>query len=455
MDDQSKIHIAREVDALADALDAERFRHVAGMEPSPSLVSLFQGSGRVAHRETVALLREAGEVELSDRVAALRAERAQAEDEEAWRAAESGATGAGPDGPVALVDAELSAARERDPEQRDAYARAAAEACESAARHREKAIEERARARAEVGLTPDWNAVVEGDAVLSASDEAWRDVLAWTARRELGIKPVPQGNLARVDLLRILALRRWSGLFRAGMLTIELKWAFEKLGFDPGRTRIDAENRAAKWPGVHVLGARVSFRAREGAPDWLDLFGAAGRSLAAGHHPPHRRDAAFGHAIGWLLSSLLLEPRFLADRCGVDRRDLPDLLRGLRLRRLFTLRASAAANRIAAEVERGMSGAAWRESYRDAMTAALCATWDGVRAARDADGSAHRATLAGAGLGEALRRSLVERFDEDWWLNPRSAEPLAALLAAGRLPEDRAATPAFAAGSLSGAMGEE
>ena len=455
MEDLTKIHIAQDLDALAESLEAERFRHVAGLQPEPSLVYLFQGGARTAHRETVAQLREAGEPELADRVAALRGERAQAEDEEAWRAAESAAAGAGPDGVIGLADAELSIVRERNPDQRAEFGRAAAEACEAAAPRREKAVEARARARAEGGLTPDWRAVVEGDAVLAASDEAWRDVLAWTARRELGMQPVPQGNLARGDLLRILGLRRWSGLFRAGMLEIDLRWVFEKLGLDLGRVRIDADARSAKWPGVHALGTRVSFRARGGVPDWLDLLDASGRALASAYQPHHRRDAAFGHAFGWLLSSLLLEPRFLSDRCDLDLRDAPDLLRALRLRLLFSLRARAAAFRIASEVERGMSGAAWREAYRDAMTSALCATWDGVRAARDADGSAHRAALFGAGQGEALRRSIVERFDEDWWLNPRTAEHLAALVREGRLPDQEGAIPSVAAAALSGAMGAE
>lgn len=455
MDDEVKIQIAREVDALAGALEAERFRHVAGMEPVPVLAPLFLGGARAAHRETVAQLREAGEPELADRVASLRAERVQAGDEEAWRAAESRATGAGPDGAVGLVDAELAAAREREPEQRAAFAGAAAEACEAAAPHREKAVEVRARARAEVGLAPDWGAVVEADAVLAASDDAWHDVLAWTARRELGMQPAPKGDLSRADLLRALSLRRWAGTFRGGMLAMDLRWSFEQLGLDLGRVRIDAEARPAKWPGAHVFGERVSLRAMGGARDYLDLFDAAGRALAAAHHPPHRRDAAFGHALGWLLSSLLLEPRFLLERCGLDRRDAPDLLRALRLRRLFALRARAAAHRIAAEAERGTSGAAWREGYRDAMTSALGATWEGVRAARDADCAAHRAALAGAGLGEALRLAIVERFDEDWWRNPRTTGHLASLLAAGRLPVDEAGAPSAAARRLSDAMAAE
>lgn len=450
MDEHERIEIEREVDRLSDALDAERFRHVAGMEPSPALVPLFQGGSRAAHRETVKALREAGASGLADRVAALRAERAQAEQEEAWRAAEAAAAAPGPDGRLALVDAERAIAGEVDPERRAQLARAAESACEEAAPAREAAVEARARARAEVGLAPDWSAVVEGDAVLGESDDAWRDVLAWTVRRQPGLAAAR--SLTRADLLRALSLERWSGLFGRGRLPLALRETFGPLRLDLGKVRIDDEDRPAKWPGVHVFGARLSVRASRGAPDWLDLFRGIGRALAAAHQPPRLRDAGFGHALGWVLSSLLLEPRWLADRCGVERREAAELLRALRLRELFRLRAHAAALRIAVEVERGTSGRAWRDGYREAMTAALDATWDAVRAARDADAQAHRAALEGAGRGEALRRSIVERFDEDWWRNPRTSQHLAGLLAAGATPEADDARPSRAARSLSVAM---
>lgn len=453
MDEHERIGIERQVGALVDAIDAERFRHVAGIEPKPSLTPLFEGASNAAHKETVARLRGAGEPALADRIAALRAERAQAAAEERWRAEEGAASGLGPEGKVGLVDAELELAQERSPERRGALGRAAAEACEAAGRNRESAVEERARARAEVGLSPDWEAVIEGDALLSASDDAWFDVLRWRARRELGILPAPQGNLARADLVHLLSLRRWSGLFRTGMLPLALRSTFEALKLDSGSIRVDAEARPAKWPGAHVFGARVSFRPRGGVPDWLDVFEAAGRALAAASSPPHRRDAVFGRALGWLLSSLLLEPRFLVERCDVDKREVADLVMALQLRRLFVLRARAAALRIASEVERGLSGAAWRERYREAMTAALSATWDGVRAARDADAPDHGSALAGAGRGEALRAGLVERFDADWWRNPKTAEHFGALVEAGRPPADEAATHSLAVRAIVEALG--
>ena len=205
---------------------------------------------------------------------------------------------------------------------------------------------------------------------------------------------------------------------------------------------------------MHVIGTRISLRRRGGAGDWQDLLEALPRALAAVAAAPSRRDPILGAALGWLVGSLVLEPRWLADRVGLDRRHAPDLVRDLALRRLFRLRAEAAALRVATEVERGLSGAAWRDAYRDALCAATGAAWDGVRAARDSDAPVLASALAGAGRGELLRREMRERFDEDWWRNPRTRPFLAELLAAGRLPETDAQPPepAEAARTLAGAL---
>ena len=432
MDRGEMDQVALEVDALGAALDEERFRHVAGLEPEPALARLFAARSRAAHRDTVKSLRDSGDEPLAARVAALRAERAQAEAEERWRAEESAVSGTGPDGPAGLAVLERAIPRERDPERRRALAAAAESALAGAASAREEAVETRARARAEVGLSPDWGAVVLGDAALSASDDAWRDVLPFTARRELG--GTPSGGLGRADLLRAVALARWDGLFRPGMLALAVKLTLEGLGLDAGRIRIDDAGRPAQWPGAHAVGPRVSLQPRGGGGDWQDLLAALGRALGAATAPASRRDPDLGEALGWVLGALALEPRWLAARADVEKRVVRDVVRDLALRRLLALRADGAALRVAAEVERGLSGSAWREAYRAALHAATGATWEGARAARDGDAERLAARLRGAEAGETLRRTLVERFDEDWWRNPRTAAHLAGLLAAGSLP---------------------
>jgi hypothetical protein len=365
----------------------------------------------------------------------LRTERAAAEQEEAWRAAEARAHAVGPDGPAPLAALEVALVREPDKERRLGFARAAAEALREPASLREAMLEERARAGAEVGIAPDWRAVVEGDELLASTDDAYLEVLGSWARRELGLAPAPRGSLTRADLLHLVAMPAFDGLFRRGALGEAIRRTAASLKLDLDLLQVDEGERPSQWPGVHVTGPRISFRPRGGAGDWQDLLAALGPALSAAHLPPHRREASLGGALGWLLGSLLLEPRWLLEHAGVERRHAPDVRRGLALRRLLALRARAAALRVASEVRRGLSGAAWREAYREAMGSAARATWDGVRAARDGDAGEQAAGLAGAGAGEALRREVRERYDEDWWRNPRTAELLAGLLAAGALPK--------------------
>jgi len=88
--DTAEVEIVRlEVDALVRALEQERWRHVAGLEAAPAVAPIFREHSGAAHKETLSALRERGEADLASRVAGLRAERAGAEDEDAWRAAEA------------------------------------------------------------------------------------------------------------------------------------------------------------------------------------------------------------------------------------------------------------------------------------------------------------------------------------------------------------------------------
>lgn len=439
--------LARDVDALVLALDETRSRHVAGLEGEPAIVPPFTEHHHAAHKDTAAALREAGREDLARCVASLRAERAAAEHEERWRAADARAAVTRAARSESLGALEIALPREEDPERRAALSRLAAEAMAEVATAREAWAEARARGRAEVGLAPDWDAVVDGDQALAASDDAYRDVLAFTARRELG-EARRGGALSRGDLLRVLALSRWDGLFKPGMLEVSLRTTLERLGLDLARIDLERGDLPGAWPGAHAVGAHASFRPRGGAGDWQDLAQAAARAFAAAGARPSSRDPVLAEALAWLLSSLLLEPRWLAERADVEKRHAPDVVRDLALRRLFALRADAGALRVATEVERGLSGAAWRNAHRDALTQATLAAWDGVRASRDGDASRLAAAVRGAGAGERLRIDVRERFDEDWWRNPRTAAHLAELLAAQPLPAPEAPPPASGAARM-------
>ncbi len=435
MDGDERESLARTLDGLTGSLEAERARHEAGLEPEPRLLALFPPKGAAAHPEMVKRLRAAGDEAMARRVAALRAEWHAAEQEERWRAAEAAAVAEGPDGRLPLAAAERAIPREPDRDRRRALARAVAEAMAPAAALREGAAETRARLRAESGLPPDWAIVVEGDQLLASTDDAWRDLLTFAARRDLGLAPGPAGDLTRADLLHLLAFPSLDGLFRPAALAEAVRGTARDLGLALDAVRVDEPAGAAAWPGTRAHGARVLHRPWGGLADWPALLDALGRALTAAVHPPHARDEAFGPALGGLLAGLCLEPAWLAARLGLGRAEAPEVLRSAGLRRLLHLRCAAAALRVATEVERGLSGQAWREAHREALSSALLAGWDGVRAARDADAGRLAAVVRGFAEGERLRAALRERFDEDWWRNPRTREHLAGLTAAGRLAD--------------------
>jgi hypothetical protein len=421
--DSRQVELALE--ALQRALEEERFRHLAGMEREPSLVQHFSEHSLAAHKDTLAALRARSEGDLAFRVAELRAERFSAEDEEIWRAAECSATVQGPDGAVSLAGAERAMARERDRDRRLALELAIDTALAACSTAREAAAEKRARARAESGLVPDWEAVVQGDALLVASDDAYRDVLSWLARRCLGLSPRPQGDLARADLVHLFTLPEYDGRFPAGMLAVVLRQVCQGLGLDLETIRIEDGDRPTQWPGAHASGPRVSLRRLGGVTDWLELFRATGEALVSARGPAHLRQPVQVAAVGSLLQGLLLTPAFLAREVGIDRKQIPDLVRSLALRRLFQLRARAAALRVATEVERGLSGEAWRKAHREALSSAVLATWRRGGAARDGEAGLLVAALMGAARAEATRADLIERYDEDYWRNPRTAEAIA------------------------------
>src|SRR5258708_4100717 len=89
MDVPPPITVQSDLSALRGELEHERFRHVAGIERTPSLEDIFARRNASAHRRTVDSLRSGGQPELANAVAEARAERAAAGLEEAWRAAEA------------------------------------------------------------------------------------------------------------------------------------------------------------------------------------------------------------------------------------------------------------------------------------------------------------------------------------------------------------------------------
>ena len=264
-----------------------------------------------------------------------------------------------------------------------------------------------------------------------------------------GLQPPPRGDLTRADLLRLLAFPAFDGLFRRSGLAELLRSAGAAVGLDAGvAARIGETTRVAAWPGAHAVGGRISFRPRGGLPDWLDLLDAAGRSATGGAPAAQPRDATF--AAGLRLAPLRRCCSSPASwrpgsscRGGSSRGDAGP---GAASRSS----GSAPRPRRRAWPPRSSAGCRARAGARPtARRSRPPATRPGTACGRRATPRPGRcwrgwpASRRASGCGSSLR----ERFDEDWWRNPRAPEHLAGLLAAGRFPEtEQPSAPAAARG---------
>jgi hypothetical protein len=147
--------------------------------------------------------------------------------------------------------------------------------------------------------------------------------------------------------------------------------------------------------------------------------------------PPTLRRAhpgSVGRALGALFADLLADPVFVKRARSLDGAAADALRRAALAVRLATLRTSAA--RVAAAASGG------GDAQAELLARALGAPDASMPAALAAptplapDAEAH-ADLRAAWLAPAIAGALRERFDSDWFRNPRAAEPIAAAASRG------------------------
>jgi hypothetical protein len=269
---------------------------------------------------------------------------------------------------------------------------------------------------------------------LTLTQDVTTEALAF-ARKELGVEG--RGGLDNLWSVLGSAL---TGLFpREGRLR-RLAGDWEPLGL---RGLLRSHARAAlEHPGpfaaAHVVvvaaprDVRVSPSAFEyGLASELSMAESVGRALGHAHAsaalPPalrHASAASLSRAVGQLGLLRFAEPRFLQRNRGLVTREGHTVARLAAAYALVDSRLSAAAVlartiRDPSELER------IGELSSRALQGSLPPGWGALLATRLSPGAPFRAKA----LAPAIMWALRERYDEDWYLNPRSAEPIAGALA--------------------------
>jgi hypothetical protein len=226
------------------------------------------------------------------------------------------------------------------------------------------------------------------------------------------------------------------------------RWA-EQLRLDlsaGGCIRLDSDDRPAKPLGARAVAVdpphdvRVCLLPAVGPGALRDLLAALGRAHLRAGPPPDAppedlwlSDPGLDHACAGLFAFLLLDPRWIK-RCA--HADLSrDDERAIGIAHLFEARIRAA--RTLASREAHVSGFSARAgaASRDLFQRACGASLPAGLALRDLDPWLEPfAELRGSAFAASAWRNLRDRYDEDFWRNPRAGAAIQGFFARGGRP---------------------
>jgi hypothetical protein len=286
----------------------------------------------------------------------------------------------------------------------------------------------------------------EAQDFLAATEDAWRDVLAYACGRlDRQLRPLPQGNAALHDLLRLAeaplpgafpqderlkAVREW--LLASG-LTLEAS----------GRVRLDEEARgglaSAECFALEVP-ERVLLvlpeRGRGSFPGFLDSVGRARATAAVSPSAPlfakRLGDAAVRASSGALFRGVLLSAPWLRRFLGHGRGLSREVARLAALSRLGQLRMLAARLLLMRGLFEAGPSLSGLETLASATSDALFLEVPKGALLPALYGFPSEAeTLRAAALAECLQRQADEAFDAEDFRNPEAARWLSGVWARG------------------------
>jgi hypothetical protein len=281
---------------------------------------------------------------------------------------------------------------------------------------------------------------------LARTDGMARDLGGWILQRYTGASP---RDASLHDIQRLLFAPRFASAFpRDEMLRTCRRWA-DQLRFDlaaAGCIRIEDDDaplkplagRAVPVDPPHEV--RVCFLRVEGPGALSALLSAFGAAHLRAGPPPDAppedlwfSDPGLDHACEGLFGLLLVDPRWTKRCAGADLSRDDD--RALAVARLFQARMLAARALASREAHVGGSLARAAGPSRDFFQRACQGSLPAGLALRDLDPWLDSfAELRGWAFAASAWQHLRERYDEDFWRNPRAGAAIQGLFARGGRP---------------------
>ncbi|MDQ6633236.1 MAG: hypothetical protein M3Z10_00565 [Gemmatimonadota bacterium] len=263
----------------------------------------------------------------------------------------------------------------------------------------------------------------------------WDEVYPEVVKRGLGMEP---REATRADALALFRAREFDQYFPAGEMEQSIRRQVREMGVDPdagGRVLFDTGEREGKRSRAFCAPVRVPdevylvLRPHGGQTDWNTFLHELGHALHFAYmRPDHAMeyrwmgDNSVTEGYAMLFDHLMQDAGWLQRYTRLDKKATPGFLRNAGFEELHFLRRYAAKLIYETQLYGGDQGFdAMPDLYVDLLTTATSFKYVGADAFVDVDPRYYAARYLRAWQLQALiAETLVERYDADWWRNPRA-----------------------------------
>lgn len=275
----------------------------------------------------------------------------------------------------------------------------------------------------------------ECEAFLRDTQAVWDDLLPRFLKKNLGLTPA---DATRADVAALMRFPEFDPHFTAEAMEREVRRQVTEMGISPdaeGRVRYDTGEREGKRPRAFCAPVRIPdvvhlvLRPHGGQSDWMTLLHELGHAL---HFANMRRTLPFefrwlgdnsvteGYAM--LFDHRLKDRGWLLRYSGLGKERVSEFLVAAAFEELQFVRRYCAKLIYEIALHSGTVGwSALPDLYVETLTGATGFRYQPADAFVDVDARFYAARYLRAWQLQALLdHSLRERFDDDWWRNPRA-----------------------------------
>jgi hypothetical protein len=283
----------------------------------------------------------------------------------------------------------------------------------------------------------------ECEKFLRDTQSLWDDVLPGFAKRVLGMSP---RELTRADAVALFRAREFDAYFPPNRMEESILRQVRDMGIDPlanGRIILDTGEREGKRSRAFCAPVRVPdevylvLRPHGGQMDWSTFLHELGHALHFAYMRPdlafeyrHLGDNSITEGYAMLFDHLMEDQGWLKRYAELGPTKTPVFLRSAGFAELHLLRRYCAKLIYETELYGGQMGwDALPELYVEQLTAATTFRYKTADAFVDVDPHFYSVRYLRAWQLQALlNETLVERYDADWWRNPRAGPWVCAAL---------------------------